>query len=297
MKVAPSFIAWLFFVSQPLSVWALYSQDVAIEFAHLAGAAYCLPKQVESWTCAQCSGNLTAVKMCTAPSADKTQAFVGRWKDGCVLSFEGTETPASMLTDLELYTLRPAPMLRQVCNNCSVHSGYLDVWSSLHPCIIKKLHAIGCSAEAGSPLRVTGHSLGAGVSAIAMMFLDRMGWNITESYNFGMPRTGDHAFAANFTATFAGKFWRLTHHKDPIVQLPPDDWGPIDWKYEHVEPEVFYNGDVDDGYKICTDEHDSTCSAQYWNFNWDYSFSDHLQYLDIPLGHSGCESKLSTLIV
>lgn len=287
--LAQSFIsAGLIGATQLISAVAQYNQLRAIEFVNIAAAAYCLPDQVESWTCPQCLGNLTSVKMCTATSSDKTQAFVARWEDGCVISFEGTEIFASEITDLELYTLKPTPMLKKVCDNCSVHSGYLDVWASLRPCLVQNLRAIGCNEVDGSPIRVTGHSLGAGVSGIAMMHLEREGWNIAESYNFGMPRTGDDVFVANFTSTFSGKFWRLTHHKDPIVQLPPDAWGPLNWKYSHVEPEVFYDGDVNQGYKICTDEHDSNCSSKYWNFNWDLTFYDHLHYLGVQLGRLPC---------
>lgn len=276
----------------PICKCAQYNQDLALEYAKLAGAAYCDREQVKNWSCPQCVGNVTSVKMCTATSMDRTQAFVGRWRDGCVLSFEGTETLSSMLTDLDLYTLEPEPLLQDMCNGCSVHAGYLDVWTHLKPCIIQKLYEIGCSETAGSPLRVTGHSLGAGVSAIAMIMMERSGWNIRESYNFGMPRTGNAAFARNFTTTFAGKFWRLTHHKDPIVQLPPDIWGPISFEYLHVEPEVFYDGDVNKGYTICTDQDDKNCSEKYWDFDWDITFQDHLTYVDIPMGHGPCQTTV-----
>lgn len=287
--LAPSLVAaGLLCAAQLHSALAQYNETRALEFVKIAGAAYCIPDEVESWTCPQCVGNLTSVRMCTATSSDKTQAFVARWEDGCVISFEGTENFESEITDLELYTLKPIPMLKKVCDSCSVHSGFLDVWAHLSPCIVRNLRSIGCSEAHGSPIRVTGHSLGAGVSSIAMMYLEREGWSIVESYNFGMPRTGDDVFAANFSSTFTGKFWRLTHRKDPIVQLPPDAWGPINWKYTHVEPEVFYNGDVNQGYMTCMDEHDRNCSIQYWDFDWDLTFYDHLHYLSVPLGRSPC---------
>lgn len=287
--LARSFIAaGLISVTQLISAVAQYNQLRAIEFVKIAGAAYCLPEQVESWTCPTCSANVTSVKMCTSPASDKTQAFVARWEDGCVLSFEGTETVASMLSDLHLYKMEPIHMPKKVCTNCRVHPGYLAVWANLRPCLVQNLRAIGCGEADGLPLRVTGHSLGAGVSGIAMMELRYEGWSIPESYNFGMPRTGDDSFAAHFTSTFSGKFWRLTHHKDPIVQLPPDSWGPISWKYSHVEPEVFYDGDVNQGYKICTYEHDRKCSHKYWDFQWDFTFYDHLHYLGVHLGRPPC---------
>lgn len=289
-------LAPLFALIQVHPTAAKYNQDLAIEYAKIAGAAYCLPEQVEKWDCPHCTASLTSVKMCTATSSDRTQAFVGRWKDGCVISFEGTETLASELVDLDLYTFEPSPLLREICNNCSVHSGYLYVWAHLQPCIVKKLHMIGCSEEAGSVLRVTGHSLGAGVSAIAMMVLKRNGWNVAESYNFGMPRTGDDAFAANFTSTFSGQFWRITHHKDPIVHLPPENWGPFRWHYDHAEPEVFYDGEVDQGYTICVERDDANCSAKYLHFDWDFTFADHMHYVGVTMGRFPCFSDLPILV-
>lgn len=291
MQVLP-----LLLVGSVVSTLAQYNQDVAIQFAKIAGAAYCLPDQVKHWNCPHCTEDVTSVQLCTAPSKDKTQAIVGRWKDGCVVSFEGTESVGSEIADIELYTFEPSPMLREICDNCSVHAGYLDVWTNLHPCVITSLHSIGCSEKAGSPIRVTGHSLGAAVTAIAMMMLERNGFNITEAYNFGMPRTGDASFAANFTATFSGKFWRVTHHKDPIVQVPPDQWGPISWRYRHVEPEIFYDGNLSQGYKMCTDSHDHNCSAQYWDFNWDFTCADHMTYVGVQMGHGPCGYQMTTII-
>lgn len=281
-------------LAQCTGLLSQYSQDLAIEFIKIAGAAYCSPEQISTWSCAHCTPDVTSIEMCTSTSFDKTQAFVGRWKDGCVLSVEGTETLASSLMDLELYAFRPSPMLPEICDGCSVHDGFLDVWTGLHQCVLMKLRSIGCTKS--SPLFVTGHSLGAAVSSIGMMFLQRQGWNVVGSYNFGMPRTGDDVFAANFTTTFAGKFWRVTHHKDPIVQLPPHNWGPINWRFTHVQPEVFYDGDVDQGYRICADGADLNCSEQYWHFHWDFTFADHLHYLDIQLGKGGCFQNANIIV-
>jgi len=293
MRVLPFFSA-LGISAQLVHALAQYNQDLAIEFTKIAGAAYCIPEQVEKWDCPQCSANLTSVEMCTATSADHTQAFVGRWKDACVLSFEGTENLASALVDLELYSFEPSPMIRAMCDGCNVHSGYLDVWTHLQPCITTKLQSIGCKEKA---LHVTGHSLGAGVAAIAMMLLQRSGWNVAESYNFGMPRTGDDAFAKNFTQLFSGKFWRVTHHKDPIVQVPPDTWGPFSSSFAHVLPEIFYDGDVDQGYKMCAQRHDSQCSWKYTNFwDWDLTFADHLTYMDIPMGRRPCQRNMTIIV-
>lgn len=297
MMLIPLLLLTLCGMMQFLCSSAQYNQDLALQYVKIAGAAYCLPNEIESWTCPQCTADVTSVKVCESTSSDKTHAFVGRWKDGCVLSFEGTETAMAMLIDLELYNLKPLPILNQVCNNCSVHPGYLWVWDHLRECIVQKLRAIGCNKEARSPLRITGHSLGAGVAGIAMTYLEHEGWNIVESYNFGMPRTGDEAFVTNFTSMFAKRFYRVTHHKDPIIQLPPDKLGPINFTYAHVEPEVFYDGDPDQGYTICNQHHDVNCSAKYWDvLNWDLTFHDHLTYLGVPLGRGPCGWNQSVLV-
>merc|ERR1712196_631192 len=78
------------------------------------------------------------------------------------------------------------------CGKCKVHRGFLHEWYSLKSCIHSKLSTIGCGR--GSYLYVTGHSLGAAVSALAVMSLWNDGWGIAETYNFGMPRVGDNDF-------------------------------------------------------------------------------------------------------
>lgn len=271
---------------------AKYDQDLAIQYARIASAAYCSPEDVQKWDCPLCTPKLSSVKMCTATLGAATQAFVGRWQDGCVISVEGTENPASMLRDLELYAVWPIK-LHDICGNCSVHPGYHGIWEHLDECLMDALEQNGCSPKNKKPIRVTGHSLGAGVSAIAMMYLEYRGWNVKEGYNFGMPRTGDINFATNFTHKFSGRFWRVTHHKDPIVQLPPDAWGHLDFHYAHVSPEVFYDGTADQGYKLCPRRLDPLCSWKYAAFDWDYTCRDHLIYVDQPMGIHACDIPAS----
>ncbi|CAE8614215.1 unnamed protein product, partial [Polarella glacialis] len=140
---------------------------------------------------------------------------------------------------------------------------------------------------------VTGHSLGAGVSAIAMMALRAHGFSIGESFNYGMPRTGDLAFSTAFSDSFTGSFWRVTHGKDPIVHMPPRAWTP--WNWRHVEPEVFYPGDLDDGFKICNVGTDEKCSFQFGDLN--YVIADHMKYLGIDMGQKGCAGVNLTILI
>merc|ERR1719265_339301 len=95
-----------------------------------------------------------------------------------------------------------------------------------------------------------------------MMSLHGQGWWTEEAYNFGMPRTGDEQFAKKFNELFKSQFFRVTHHQDPIPQLPPNKL-ISDWRFQHVEPEIFYDGAVAGGHHQCEADGDMSCSGQY----------------------------------
>lgn len=168
--------------------------------------------------------------------------------------------------------------------NGSVHHGMLAEWQSLRTCITESLTTIGCK---GVPLRASGHSLGAGVVVLAMVDLkSHGGWDAAEIYNFGMPRLGDEAFRSMFEDMFKGRFYRVTHGRDPFVDLPA---GP---HYVHLEPEVFYKGDVLNGYVICHREMDKKCSSQYFpegqNFMTGKDVAWHHKYMGVDTTQAGC---------
>jgi len=287
-----------------IAVIDTYREDTALEYVRLAGAAYCSNKSLVDWNCRQCqTTNVSNVQICES-SVDKTRAFVGRWKGDCLLSFEGTESLFSMGTDLEIYKSAPERIWDGCEGKCTVHGGYQKTWMKLQVCLLARLSDIGCVAG-HDQLRVTGHSMGAGGSAIAMMALEVEGWGIREAYNFGMPRTGNFRFADTFTKQFAGRFWRVTHHKDIIIQIPPRTWN-YSWTYQHVGHESFYNGpvndtassednDIDRSYRLCRSPEDMNCSKRYWDVlddNW--NMSDHLHYMDIALGVGACGNVSET---
>merc|ERR1711916_265890 len=79
-----------------------------------------------------------------------------------------------------------------------------------------------------------------------------------------------------------------THHRDPVVQLPPDQLIG-DWHFEHVEPEIFYNGHVSEEYVGCGVADDKTCSEQYWDIAIDaLNLDDHLTCMDVDTAVFGC---------
>jgi len=258
-----------------------YNEQSAIEYAKLAGAAYCWTQSVEEWNCGyKCSANVSDVKVCKGAT---TKSFVGRWDGKCLLSFQGSLNIKSFIEDLEF--LQSATKWDE-CNGCRVHGGFLQEWESMQDCVISKLETIGCFKSDG--LHVTGHSLGAALAGVSMMSLHHKGWMIAESYNFGMPRTGDEAFANEFSKLFGDRFYRLTHHKDPVPQVPPKQL-IVDWHFEHPTPEIFYDGSVTDGYKECDLQEDPRCADQYSNLLIDLlHIPDHLNYMGQDTSVFGC---------
>merc|ERR1712059_112201 len=85
------------------------------------------------------------------------------------------------------------------------------------------------------------------------------GFKIAKTYTFESPRVGNKAFDA-FSDSFSRRLpvFRITHHYDPVVHLPPIAMG-----YYHVGTEVYYDGNGK--HQVCTGLEDDSCSKQFWN--------------------------------
>merc|ERR1711879_442253 len=133
-------------------------------------------------------------------------------------------------------------------------------------------------------------------------------------YTFGQVRVGNHKFASRFSTVMAGRYYRVTHGRDPIVLLPDGPKLPLPHNtdfthkdfYVHATPEVFYKGTVVDGYIICNTTESVLCSAQYTPssvqlsqflavilapslLQMDEGFTYHTTYMDRPTTPSSCE--------
>ncbi|EAR88534.1 lipase family protein (macronuclear) [Tetrahymena thermophila SB210] len=128
-----------------------------------------------------------------------------------------------------------------------------------------------------SKVFITGHSLGAAVSAHAVPVIFQLNNNkpIDIFYNFGSPRVGDQKYASWFNSqNFIQLFGRITNGADPVVHLPPMGY-PI--QFYHYNHEIFYPSFKSQGTKHvqCYKGEDNSCAD---GVLIDTSISDHLSY-------------------
>mmetsp|Transcript_52314 Transcript_52314/g.146790 ORF Transcript_52314/g.146790 Transcript_52314/m.146790 type:complete len:360 (+) Transcript_52314:98-1177(+) len=230
-----------------------FSEREALDFFHLSSAAFCDSTALESWDCGPSCDHVRGMKDVRRIDENRldAHAFVGRWRDRCVLAFRGTDSFDGWVQDLKSLELVDLPG----CASCRVGAGFLESYEALSKGIRKSLAEIGCDK---APLSVTGHSMGAALATLAAFDLRRSSFNVTMSHTFGQPRVGDDAFAAAFNEEFADvPFFRVTRADDPIVYLPYRD------PFHHVGTEVFYRGDTTHGHRVCDGSgEDPACAGQ-----------------------------------
>ena len=124
--------------------------------------------------------------------------------------------------------------------------------------------------------------MGAALAAHAVPSLLVNGHRVSHAFMYGLYRIGNKNFAQWVDEIYRvqsesrkGKMIRVVHHKDLVPHLPPSNAG-----YVHFSKEIFYNGNLTDGYTICDDDdgEDPKCSAQFKNV--DYDVMNHMDYFD-----------------
>lgn len=154
-----------------------------------------------------------------------------------VLAFRGTYSIANTIIDLQTGTHEYVPYLGEnvtsstsapPCANCTVHSGFLKSWLHTREVIIPQLNE-ALLQYPKYQVELVGHSLGGAVALLAGLEFQARGWE-PRITTFGEPKVGNQAFAAHIDAEFVGEieksmYRRVTHADDPVVLLPPTEWG------------------------------------------------------------------------
>jgi len=173
-----------------------------------------------------------------------------------------------------------------------VHKGMYKSWGSLRNQTIASLTALGCDSK---PLRITGHSLGGGMSALAAVDL-ATNFTIKHVYTFGQPRTGNQAWVDMFMK-MPFTYFRIVNYMDPVPRLPPKGF----LSYKHAGPEVFYNATRMGSYHICPSGEDSECGDQFGLIKCTVHGCDHCSYLglnpcDVNANKSECTEPKGLLL-
>lgn len=154
------------------------------------------------------------------------------------------------------------------CENCTVHSGFLQSWINTRPIVLK--HILKAHIDYPSySLQLVGHSLGGAVAALAGLELEIKGFNPTIT-TFGEPRIGNAALRDYLDEVFelggddggleGKRFRRVTHRSDPVPLLPLTEWGYKMHAGEHYIAKKSLGPEVSDIY-LCQGDEDTRCIA------------------------------------
>ena len=246
-----------------------YNETLARSFASLSSVTYCTEKSgIVDWTCGPCKDSKTPIVsgMVRVVDSDDVRVVVAKLEqqNGCLIAVRGSENVYNWIDDFEAWEVSPSAFNETCEGGCKVHSGFYGIWKTIEQPVLDAVADVGCARDSkeDNVLYITGHSLGAALTHLAMFTLDDMGWKIAKTYSFEAPRVGNKAFANSFQERFASRdvpIYRITHSEDPIVHLPP-----MDMDYHHVSTEVYY--DSKGSYKVCDGSgEDGTCADQHWD--------------------------------
>ncbi|KAK3274666.1 hypothetical protein CYMTET_17158 [Cymbomonas tetramitiformis] len=262
-----------------------YDQSEAERYAILAGVAYCagtLGHGVEDWSCDACKKYPGVSATVVSNTTTDANGFVA-WDPNSqriIISFTGTD-PLDIKNWIDDIGLIQTDF---PCSGCKVHKGFYDAYKSIEPQVLAAL-AHYRQGHPGTPVAVTGHSLGAAQAVLCAFSLHlQHGITVSTMYTFGQPRVGNVEFAQAYTSQVSHN-WRLTHHMDPVPHLPPNT-GNI---YRHNSQEVFYPDFTDLKYTVCDGSgEDPTCSDK---FIMDLIVTDHWWYgnFNFLTGYTSCK--------
>lgn len=145
-----------------------------------------------------------------------------------VVAFRGSTSFKNWLTDLAF-----AKKQTDICASCTAHHGFWQSWLDARDRVLPAV-AQATAANPSYQLRVTGHSLGGAIAALAAASLRNDNYTVA-MYTFGSPRIGGTKISEYITQQPGGNY-RVTHWNDPVPKLPPIAVG-----YVHISPEYYIN--------------------------------------------------------
>lgn len=126
--------------------------------------------------------------------------------------------------------------------------------------------------EKGYKVRVTGHSLGAAISTLLMMYLHEDGFKVERSINFGQPKVTNKAGVKAYGFL---PLTRVVDENDVVPLVPPVTLlDSIHGIYEHLGDEVIL---LKEEYYVYLEQHDAERKSvgNFWKDMGHESITEH----------------------
>jgi hypothetical protein len=159
--------------------------------------------------------DLSAVKLLIEPAkstlpVSDTRGIIAQRRGATIVAFAGTDPLIVRNWVSDFYLGR---------TKADVHEGFDDaaaaVWNDVKA-------ALTAASAAGSPIFITGHSLGAALAVVTADHARReLGLASAQVYLYGCPRVGRDDFVAAYDSTFGPTTYRLVHGHDIVPTVPP----------------------------------------------------------------------------
>ncbi|PWN50289.1 alpha/beta-hydrolase [Violaceomyces palustris] len=140
---------------------------------------------------------------------------------GIVVSHQGTNTSslASISNDVNFKLTNVDSRLSYLGSGAQVSTGFQTAWLRTADTILSQVKT-ALTKYPGAKVFTTGHSLGASISLLDALYLKKqLPSNSVSSITFGLPRTGNQAFANAVDSNLAG-FVHINNGRDPVPRLP-----------------------------------------------------------------------------
>jgi len=261
--------------------------------------AYCNASVVQDMSCGtpcdavgsgvqvlQIGGNNQLIPMYFIALDNSTQSVV--------VSHQGTDPKhlLSIANDVQIQQEQlNATFFPESAGNSSilVHSGFHYTFTRTAAGVLSGVqNALATSGF--NNVAVTGHSLGAAVATFDAVMLKQ---NLDPSVNistavFGLPRSGNQAWADLVDATIGDQFFHVTNQHDPVPTVPLRDFLGLDYQQPSNEIHITAVNGADATTEFCPGQDNSNCSEG--NSLLSADVSNHLgpYFNDISVGASQC---------
>lgn len=255
MNLKIVYAALLFVYSQIVN--SVYDEKMAKRAVSLAQASYCDDATDPTYI----------VDTIIENHGSKALLGYDNYSDTVFAAFRGSSNTHNWMEDIQISQIAPYEN-----ETIKIEKGFYKNYDYLKPELFENIESIVARYKTDK-LMITGHSLG---SAAATLFAYDLyanpSYEIAHFYIFGSPRVGNGEFADDFNKHVEG--YRVVHNNDIVPCVPPKSFD-----YAHISLGICYNENNSE-YIVC--DQDDKCQIGKC------SVDDHLNYLNVTMGSSGC---------